>query len=310
MSQSLRVVFAGTPEFSLASLQQLLDSEHELLWVYTQPDRRSGRGKKKQFSAVKRWALQHNVPCLQPEKVGEPEAQALRDENVDVVVVVAYGQIVPKVFLRAPRFGCLNVHASALPRWRGAAPIQRAILAGDTVTAAAVMQMEEGLDTGPVFRSDAVAISATTTAGELSTALAFKGAAALLKVLGSLGDHKPVVQSLIGVCYAPKVKKQEAHLDWSCSASELDRVVRAFSPSPTAFFYHNDVRLRVLRATPVVEADFPTAVGQVFRVDEDGVWVRCGSGSLMLQVLQLPGKKPLPVASAVDFFRGFFLDMT
>jgi len=168
------------------------------------------------------------------------------------------------------------------------------------------MQMEEGLDTGPVFRSDAVAISATTTAGDLSIELAHKGAVGLLKVLGSLGNHKPVAQSLSGVCYAPKVKKQEAQLDWSCSASELDRVVRAFSPSPTAFFYHNDARLRVLRAMPTVEADLSAAVGQVFRVDERGVWVRCGSGSLLLQVLQLPGKRPLSVACAGDFFRRFF----
>ena len=286
-----RLIFAGTPDFALASLQALVESGRVPVAVLTQPDRPAGRGKKLTASPVKQYAVQQGIPVMQPA--------TLRDDNVaaelqalqpDVMIVAAYGLILPQNILDIPTRGCLNVHASVLPRWRGAAPIQAAILAGDASTGISLMAMTAGLDCGPVFHIDKIDIGADETAGELHDRLAALGGTALVAHLDTIlaGELTPTEQDEALSSYAPKIEKKDAAIDWSLSATELAQRVRAYNPFPGAFFFANGTRIKVWRAAAV---DGAAPAGTVLQSDRGGVVIACGSGALRLDELQLPGKR-------------------
>lgn len=293
MSQALRLVFAGTPEFAAEHLKALLASEHEIVAVYTQPDRPAGRGQKLMPSPVKQLALEHHIPVLQPPTLRDPAAQAeLANLNADLMVVVAYGLILPQVVLDTPRLGCINSHASLLPRWRGAAPIQRAVQAGDAESGVTVMQMEAGLDTGPMLLKVSTAITSEDTGGSLHDRLAELGPPAVLQAIAGLaaGTLLGEVQNNDLATYAHKLNKDEARLDWSRPAVELERLVRAFNPWPICHSTLNGEPLKVLAAQP---AEGHGQHGEILQASRDGLTVACGEGALRLTRLQLPGGKAL-----------------
>lgn len=300
----LRVIFAGTPEFSAEHLQALLNSRHQVIAVYTQPDRPAGRGKKLSASPVKTLAQSANIKIYQPlslKTLGEQEAlQALK---ADIMVVVAYGLLLPEAILSAPTFGCLNVHASLLPRWRGAAPIQRAIAAGDSETGITIMQMNEGLDTGDMLAKATCPIEPQDTSASLHRRLQALGPATLMSTLEQLqrGQLKPQAQDDAFSCYAPKILKEEALIDWSLSAITLDRRIRAFNPFPIAYTYLQNDRLRIHHAL-AIEKTHSAKPGTIIEITDSGIVVACKEGMLCLSSLQLPGKKAL---SATEFINGF-----
>ncbi len=297
----LRLVFMGTPDFALPTLATLIDAGHDIACVYSQPPRPAGRGHRLRLSPVQALAEDRGLEVRTPLTLRDEAAAAeFRALQADAAVVVAYGLILPQPILAAPRLGCLNVHASLLPRWRGAAPIQRAILAGDAETGVAVMLMEEGLDTGPVLAEQRVPIGPRATAGELADELAAIGARLMAASLDGLaaGTLAPRPQAETGVTYARKIDKEEGRLDWSRPAVELDRLVRAFAPAPGAFFEHEGERIRVLEAEPVAG---PPAARPPGTVIGDGLAVACGAGALRLLVLQRAGRGPLDAAA---FLRG------
>ncbi|NIC05793.1 methionyl-tRNA formyltransferase [Billgrantia bachuensis] len=301
MSRSLRVIFAGTPDFAAASLAALLHSRHRVVAVYTQPDRPAGRGRKLTASPVKSLALEHDLPVRQPETLKRAEVQAeLAGFEADIMLVVAYGLILPQAVLDIPRLGCLNVHASLLPRWRGAAPIQRAIEAGDSESGVTIMQMDAGLDTGAMLLTRRTPITATTTGGELHDTLATLGGEALVEVLDALADEGLVAtpQPEAGVTYAAKLSKAEAELDFSRPARELAAKVRAFNPWPVAWSTCGEERLRLLMAEAAnPHAGEPSASpGTLLAPDADALRIACGlRGDEVLRITraQLPGGKPL-----------------
>jgi len=296
----MKIVFAGTPDFALPVLQVLLDSTHTVAAVYSQPDRPAGRGRRTRASPVKQLAVSHQIPVFQPGTLRAAAAIAdLGALQPDLVVVVAYGLILPPAVLTVPRLGCINVHASLLPRWRGAAPIQRAILAGDTETGVTLMQMEAGLDRGPVLASRRCAIGATETGGQLHDRLAQLGAALLQDNLDALeqGTLSARVQDAAQVTCAAKLEKREALIDWRLPAAELGRRVRAFNPWPVAETRYAGKQLRIWEAD-VVAAATGQAPGTVVQAGRQGIEVACGSGLLRIQTLQLPGGRPV---SAADF---------
>ncbi|OPX55710.1 methionyl-tRNA formyltransferase [Oceanospirillum multiglobuliferum] len=305
----LRIIFAGTPEFAARSLEALLTTEHEVIAVYSQPDRPAGRGQKLTPSPVKVLAEQHNIPVYQPVTLRDAEAQQqLADLKADLMVVVAYGLILPQVVLDTPRLGCINVHGSLLPRWRGAAPIQRAIYFGDAETGITIMQMEAGLDTGPMLLKTQLEITATDTAETLHDKLALQGGEALKQAVDalSLGTLVAEVQDDSLSNYAEKLSKAEGELDWNQSAIQLDRVVRAFNPWPVAWTLFNGQPLRIWQAQPeATQSDLP--VGTVISSDKTGVLVACGEGALRLKTLQLPGKKALAVADILNSRKDLFI---
>jgi len=293
MSQALRLVFAGTPEFAAEHLKALLASQHEIVAVYTQPDRPAGRGQKLMPSPVKQLALENNIPVMQPPTLRDPAAQAeLATLNADLMVVVAYGLILPQVVLDTPRLGCINSHASLLPRWRGAAPIQRAVQAGDGESGVTVMQMEAGLDTGPMLLKVTTAISGDDTGGSLHDRLAEMGPPAVLQAIAGLaaGTLHGEVQNNDLATYAHKLNKDEARLDWTRPAEELERLVRAFNPWPICHSTLNGETLKVLAAQP---AEGHGAPGEILQASRDGLVVACGTDALRLTRLQLPGGKAL-----------------
>ena len=299
MTEPLRIVFAGTPEFAAEHLKALLDSPYEIVAVYTQPDRPAGRGQKLMPSPVKQLALEHHIPVMQPPTLRAPEAQAeLAALKPDLLVVVAYGLILPQVVLDIPRLGCINSHASLLPRWRGAAPIQRAIEAGDSESGVTVMRMEAGLDTGPMLLKSVTPISADDTGGSLHDRLAKLGPPAVIEAIAGLaaGTLQGELQDDSLATYAHKLNKDEARIDWNRPAVELERVIRAFNPWPICHSTLNGEALKVLAATL---ADAQGEPGQILAASKDGLIVGCGAGALCLTRLQLPGGKALNFS---DFF--------
>ena len=299
----LKLIFAGTPEFSAIHLNALIESEHQLIAVYTQPDRPAGRGKKLQASPVKQLAENAGIPVYQPPSLKTKEAQAeLAAMGADALIVVAYGLILPEEVLEAPRLGCVNVHASLLPRWRGAAPIQRAIEAGDQISGTTIMQMDTGLDTGDMLASASVDITAETTAASLQDELAGLGAPLLVKVLTDLPGYQARAQPQDDdqANYAHKIQKSEAEVDWTRSATDLDRTIRAFNPFPVCFSALGGQRLKIWQARPAGTAPLPDPAGTILRADRDGILVNCGEGQLSIQRLQLPGGKPLTVEQVLN----------
>lgn len=301
MHKSLRIAYAGTPEFALPPLEAIVRSSHTLVGIWTQPDRPAGRGRKLMASPVKQRGLDIGAPIHQPENFKSAEAkQVLRDARPDVMVVVAYGLILPASVLAIPRLGCLNIHASLLPRWRGAAPIQRAILAGDAETGVAIMQMDKGLDTGDVLLEKRTPISDDDDSQTLHDRLSMLGAEALKQVLDALPETKPRKQASEAVTYAEKLTKEEARLDWDRSAAELARAVRGYNPWPVAYTQYQGQPLRIWRAKPV-ESSGKTLPGTVLAAGREGIDVACGQGSLRILELQPAGGR---VQSAADFANG------
>ncbi|ALA84039.1 methionyl-tRNA formyltransferase [Stenotrophomonas maltophilia] len=298
----MRIVFAGTPEFAVSSLRAAA-RHHEVVAVYTQPDRPAGRGRGLAPSPVKLEAVARGIPVYQPESLKDEAAQQqLRDLQPDLMVVVAYGLILPKAVLAIPTHGCWNVHASLLPRWRGAAPIQRAIQAGDATTGVCLMQMEAGLDTGPVLLHQELPIAATDTGGQLHDKLAELGAQVLSDGLGLLrAGIKPIArpQPEQGVTYAHKLDKAEAKLDWAQDAGALARTVRAFNPWPIAEATLAGERVRIHGAV-ALEADHGQAPGTVLAASRDGIDIACGQGALRLRVLQREGGKAITAADYLN----------
>ncbi|MEH6580650.1 MAG: methionyl-tRNA formyltransferase [Halioglobus sp.] len=296
MTSSLRVIFAGTPGFAAEHLSKLLTSKHTLLAVLTQPDRPAGRGKKLQPSPVKVLAESAGIPVLQPASLKDQiEQQKLKALNADVLIVVAYGLILPQAVLDIPRLGCINVHASLLPRWRGAAPIQRAIASGDANTGVTIMQMDAGLDTGDMLADQTIPIHSNATAASLHDELAAGGSELLLKVLADLPAHQGNArkQADAGTSYAQKILKAEAEIDWTADAAALGRLVRAFNPFPVCFTTLGPDRLKIWAATVLPDAELGQSPGTIAQADKEGIVVSCGSGGLRITSLQLPGGKVL-----------------
>jgi methionyl-tRNA formyltransferase len=298
----LNIIFAGTPDFAARHLQALINSHHNVIAVYTQPDRPAGRGKKLTASPVKELALAHNIPVYQPGSLRkEPAQQQLAALDADIMVVVAYGLILPKVVLDTPRLGCINVHGSILPRWRGAAPIQRALWAGDKETGVTIMQMDIGLDTGDMLLKTYLPIEDDDTSASLYEKLAQQGPDALLQALEGLanGTLAAEKQDETLANYAEKLSKEEARLDWTKSATQLWQEVRAFNPWPVSYFEHQGNTIKVWQ-TQVSTTSSNATPGTIISASKKGIEVATGDGVLTLLSMQLPGKKPLSVADILN----------
>ncbi len=296
----MRLIFMGTPDFSVPTLEALIEAGHEVAAVYTQPPRPAGRGKKEQKSAVHRVAEKHGLPIYTPSSLKNPdEQQIIKELDADCAVVVAYGQILPQAVLGAPKHGCVNVHASLLPRWRGAAPIHRAIMAGDTETGVCIMQMEAGLDTGPVIAEQAVTIETDATTASLHDTLANLGASMISDALQGFtsGELTPEAQPEAGVTYAHKIDKAEARIDWTKPAEEVDRQVRGLFPFPGAWTMVDGERVKILGGSV-----FPANGGAAGTALDDDLTIACGAGAYRIDRAQRAGKGAM---DRVDFLRGF-----
>lgn len=307
----MKLLFAGTPEFAATALAALLTSSHSVIAVYTQPDRPAGRGRKLQASPVKMLAQSHHLPVLQPETLRDQDEQTrLRDFGVDVMVVAAYGLILPKAVLVAPRLGCINIHASLLPRWRGAAPIQRALLAGDTESGITIMRMKHRLDSGPILSQQICPILSTDTAATLHDRLANIGAEAIVETLNHLARGSVISkpQDETQVTYATKLHKDEAWLDWRQNAKELERRVRAFEPYPVAQTRSNETVIRIWQAVVRTGDDIALTAtpGTVLEATRAGVSVASGDGILILRKIQLPGGRPLEAGELLNAHASLF----
>ncbi|HEX5340703.1 MAG TPA: methionyl-tRNA formyltransferase [Gammaproteobacteria bacterium] len=301
MTTRLRIAFAGTPEFALPTLDALVAAGHDIVGVWTQPDRPAGRGRRLTASPVKQRALQLNLTLQQPASLRDTEAHtAIRAAQPDVMIVAAYGLLLPRPVLDIPRYGCMNIHASLLPRWRGAAPIQRAILAGDSESGVTIMQMAAGLDTGDMLIKRHTPIRDEDTAQSLHDRLAALGAEAVVAVLADIAHLQPVVQDDKQAIYAAKLTREEARLDWTRPASELARCVRAYDPWPVAHTFWNGEPLRIWEATAIA-ADTHVAPGNVIVASDAGIDVATGNGILRVSRLQAAGSRAM---SAADFSRG------
>ncbi|MBR7630247.1 methionyl-tRNA formyltransferase [Aeromonas popoffii] len=304
----LKLIFAGTPDFAARHLAALLSSDHEVVAVYTQPDKPAGRGQKLTASPVKELALTHNLPVYQPASLRNEEAQAeLAALGADLMVVVAYGLILPKVVLDTPRLGCINVHGSLLPRWRGAAPIQRAIWAGDSETGVTIMQMDVGLDTGAMIRKVSCPIAADETSTSLYDKLAGLGPQALVDTLNAMatGDTAAEQQDDSLANYAQKLSKEEARIDWSMEAVAIERCIRAFNPWPISWFEVAGQTIKVWQAE-VVDSNHGQPAGTLLKADKQGIDIATGKGVLRLLTLQPPGKKAMSVSDLLNSRRDWF----
>ncbi len=308
MSQSLRIVFAGTPDFAARHLAALLSSEHEIIGVYTKPDSPAGRGKKLTASPVKNIALEHDIAVFQPENFKSDEAkQQLVDLNADLMIVVAYGLLLPQPVLDTPRLGCINVHGSILPRWRGAAPIQRSIWAGDAETGVTIMQMDIGLDTGDMLKIATLPIEATDTSASMYDKLADLGPQALIDCVADIATGKAVAtkQDDAQANYAKKLSKDEAKIDWTQDAAFIERCVRAFNPWPMSHFSVAENTIKVWQ-TRMVATSHDKAPGTIIQADKTGIYVATGNGALVLEQLQVPGKKAMSVQDILNSRAAWF----
>ena len=308
MSQSLRIVFAGTPDFAARHLAALLSSEHKVIAVYTQPDRPAGRGKKLTASPVKNIALENNIAVFQPENFKSDEAkQQLAELNADIMVVVAYGLLLPQVVLDTPKLGCINVHGSILPRWRGAAPIQRSIWAGDAETGVTIMQMDLGLDTGDMLKVAKLPIEADDTSASMYDKLAQLGPTALIECLSDIANSQvsPEKQDDALANYAKKLSKEEAKIDWSQDAEFIERCIRAFNPWPMSYFSIADNNIKVWRSRVEHITNNQTA-GTILKADKTGIYVTTGKSVLVLEQIQIPGKKALSVQDVLNARSNWF----
>lgn len=300
MNKCLRIVFAGSPDFSLPALDALVHSAHRVVAVYTQPDRPAGRGRQLRTSTVKQAAIRHALPVVQPTNFSAAETRtALKQMKADLMVVVAYGLILPQAVLDAPALGCWNIHASLLPRWRGAAPIPRAIIAGDQSTGVSIMQMDAGLDTGAVFRASEIGISESDTSDSLHDRLAVLGASTLMSCIDELTAGNPLVatqQDSSQACYAAKLSKREAEINWQEPAALIARKVRAFNSWPVAWAILDGERLRIWSATALSQS--AGQPGRIIARQATGIDVSCGEGCLRITELQKPGGQRI---SAADY---------
>lgn len=309
MSESLKVIFAGTPDFAARHLDALLSSEHQIVGVFTQPDRPAGRGNKLTASPVKQLAEQHSIPVFQPKSLRPAENQQLVAElEADVMVVVAYGLILPEAVLKMPRLGCINVHGSLLPRWRGAAPIQRSLWAGDANTGVTIMQMDVGLDTGDMLHKLSCPIEANDTSATLYDKLAHLGPAGMLTTLAQLADGsaQPEVQNEALVSYAEKLSKEEARLDWSLPAAQLERCIRAFNPWPVSYFIIDEQPVKVWKAS-VLPAVINSQPGEILHADKQGIQIATADGVLNIEELQPAGKKAMKAQDLLNSRREWFI---
>jgi len=298
----LRIIFAGTPDFAAEALKALIESSHQVIAVYSQPDRPAGRGRQLKASPVKELALEHNIPVYQPLNLKDTsEHEQIENLNADVMVVVAYGVILPKAVLDAPKHGCLNIHASILPRWRGAAPIQRAILAGDKESGVTIMQMDVGLDTGDMLTIQRTPIEASDTGSSLHDRLATIGAEALLETLDKISNNtlEPVVQDDSLSNYAKKLDKQEAAIDWTDSAENIVNKIQAFNSWPVAYCAYNGKSLRLWQAR-LLDSSKENTPGLVVDEGKEGIDIACGKGIVRIIELQLPGKKRIMVRDFIN----------
>jgi methionyl-tRNA formyltransferase len=295
----MRIAYMGTPDFALPALGALIDAGHDIVCVYSQPPRPAGRGHKERPTPVHAFADSKGLPVRTPTNLKDPAAQQdFAELHLDAAVVAAYGLLLPPAILEAPRLGCLNIHASLLPRWRGAAPVQRAIEAGDCETGITIMQMDEGLDTGAILTAETVPLTGETTAADLHDSLAALGAAMIVPALAGLenGTLRAHPQPDDGATYAKKIGKADGRLDWAKPARALDRAIRAFTPWPGAWFTHDGARIKVQQATPL--DDVSGAPGEAL---DDALTIACGDGALRLMRVQREGRKP---ADVKDFLRG------
>ena len=295
----MKVIFAGTPDFAASALAALIEAGHEILVVLTQPDRPKGRGMKLTPSPVKTLALQHELPVWQPENLKDMAIQQqLRDLQADVMVVAAYGLLLPAAVLNIPQHGCLNIHASLLPRWRGAAPIQRAIEAGDAESGVCIMQMDVGLDTGDVLLSRSTPITEVTTAAQLHDDLAVIGAQAIVEALAKLPELTAMPQPEAGVTYAQKLSKADAEIDWALGAKQIHAKIRALNPVPGAWSSLNEQVIKIW-ASKVLEQSSDAAIGSIVAADKQGIAVQTGAGVILITELQASGSKRMAAAAFV-----------
>ncbi|OCG07035.1 methionyl-tRNA formyltransferase [Gilliamella sp. wkB178] len=308
-TKPLNIIFAGTPDFAARHLQALIEAKHNVIAVFTQPDRPAGRGNKLTSSPVKQLALANNLPVYQPATLKSEESQNMIAKlNADIMVVVAYGLILPQAVLDMPNLGCLNVHGSLLPRWRGAAPIQRACWAGDTQTGITIMQMDAGLDTGDMLYKLACPIESHDTSASLYDKLAKLGPKALLETLTLISERKikPEKQDPTLVTYAEKLSKQEAKLDWNLSAIQLERCVRAFNPWPVSYFEVNGEMVKVWQAE-VVATKHKQPTGTILQADKRGICIATSDGALNMTLLQPAGKKPMSAQDLLNSRKAWFV---
>lgn len=300
----MKVIFMGTPDFSVGTLEALVAAGHDVVLAVTQPDKPKGRGKEMQFTPVKECALKYNIPVYQPRRVREPECiEELRKYRADIMVVVAFGQILPKEILEMTKYGCVNVHASLLPKYRGAAPIQWSILDGEEVTGVTTMQMNEGLDTGDMLLKVEIPIEEKETGGSLHDKLAEVGARLCVETLAGLeaGTITPIPQGETTTSYAKMLDKQLGSIDWSKSAIEIERLIRGLSPWPSAYTNWNDKVMKIWDAKVVSDASTERP-GTIVKVEKDAFYVQAGDGALQVCELQIPGKKRMDAGA---FLRGY-----
>lgn len=309
MSQPLNIIFAGTPDFAARHLAALLKTHHNVVGVLTRQDKPAGRGKKLTPSPVKVMAEENAIPVFQPTSLRNEESQQwVADQNPDIMIVVAYGMILPEAVLNLPRLGCLNVHGSLLPRWRGAAPIQRSIWAGDAQTGVTIMQMDIGLDTGDMLHKAILPISAQDTSASLYEKLAEVGPNALIETLNLItsGQATPEKQDDTLANYAEKLSKDEARIDWSLPAEQIERCIRAFNPWPISYFEVDEQLIKVWQAE-VINEPHNQPVGTILRADKKGICIATGDGQLNILQLQPPGKKPMHAQDLLNSRRGSFI---
>ena len=307
-TKPLNIIFAGTPDFAAKHLKALIDSNHNVIAVFSQPDRPAGRGNKLTASPVKQLAIENNLPIYQPTTLKTVENQhVIANLNADIMIVVAYGLILPQAVLDMPKLGCLNVHGSLLPKWRGAAPIQRACWAGDSETGITIMQMDAGLDTGDMLYKLACPIESSDTSATLYEKLAKLGPQALLETLTQInqGKIKPEKQQQSQATYAEKLSKQEAKLDWNLSAIQLERCVRAFNPWPVSYFEVNGEPIKVWQAQ-VMATQHNQPVGTILQADKKGICIATSDGSLNMTILQPAGKKPMSAQDLLNSRKSWF----